>query len=83
MSMDKSLISKGKLKRQRNVLTRAERIDRLVEEERWQEGESVFGLAKVRSIVHKRSKKKSETPAEGAEEAEGTSGEGAEETASE
>jgi len=77
MSMDKSLISKGKLKRQRNVLTRAERIDRLVEEERWHEGESVFGLGKVRSIVHKRVKKKAETPAEGAGAAAGTSGEGA------
>ena len=80
MSMDKSLISKGKLRRQRNVLTRAERIERLTEEERWQEGDSVFGLPKVRSIVHKRVKKKAEAPAEAAE---GAAGEDAEKKAAE
>ena len=51
MSIDKSLVTRGKLKRQRGVLTRAERVERLKEEERWEEGRSVFGLPKVRTLV--------------------------------
>ena len=47
MSIDRSLKVKGALKRHRNVLTRAERIEKLKEEERWSEGDSVFGLSKV------------------------------------
>ena len=31
----------------RNVLTRAERIEKLQEDERWTEGESLVGLPKV------------------------------------
>ncbi|MFP4029003.1 MAG: small basic protein [Candidatus Brocadiia bacterium] len=50
MSMHKSLRSKSKYTRSRNVLTREERIERLLEEEedRWSEDESVFGLPKVK-----------------------------------
>jgi small basic protein (TIGR04137 family) len=47
MSLDRSLKLKGALTRHRNVLTRGERIDRLKEEERWEEGDSLFGLPKV------------------------------------
>ncbi|UCF43040.1 MAG: small basic protein [Planctomycetota bacterium] len=47
MSVDRSLKIKGALRRHRNVLTRAERIEKLKEEERWTEGDSVFALAKV------------------------------------
>ncbi|MCE5341916.1 MAG: small basic protein [Planctomycetaceae bacterium] len=47
MSIDRSLKLKGALVRHRNVLTRAERLKRLKEEERWEEGKSVFGLTKV------------------------------------
>jgi small basic protein (TIGR04137 family) len=47
MSVDHSLKIKGALSRHRNVLTRAERIDKLKDEERWAEGQSVFGLPKV------------------------------------
>ncbi len=47
MSIDRSLKVKGALERHRNVLSRAERIDKLKDEEVWQEGESVFGLPKV------------------------------------
>jgi len=47
MSVDPSLKVKGVLSRHRNVLTRAERIEKLMEEERWSEGNSVFGLPKV------------------------------------
>jgi len=66
MSIDKSLVSKGRLKRRRNVLSREERIALLEKEERWKEGESVFGLPKVRAaVVRVRKKaKKEEKPAE-------------------
>lgn len=47
MSIDRSLKVKGALERHRNVLTRAERVGKLKEEERWQEEDSVFGLPKV------------------------------------
>ena len=48
MSVDRSLKSRDALMRHRNVLSRAERLDRLEDEGKWQEGEnSVFGLPKV------------------------------------
>jgi len=52
MSVDRSLKIKGALTRHRNVPTRAERIERLKDEERWSEGDSVLGLPKV---VHRKS----------------------------
>jgi len=48
MSLHKSLVYKAALKRHRNVLSRAERVKRLKEDETWQEGRSIFGLPKVR-----------------------------------
>ncbi len=65
MSLDKSLRRKGGIVRSRNVLTRAERIKQLMQEERWQEGMSPFGLPKVRVIKLKKSKRaaKEEKPA--------------------
>lgn len=47
MSIDPSLKTRNALARHRNVLSRAERIDILKEEERWSEGESLLGLPKV------------------------------------
>ncbi len=47
MSIDRSLKIKGALSRHRNVLTRAERIEHLKDEDRWSEDDSVFGLPKV------------------------------------
>lgn len=47
MSIDSSLKIKGALSRHRNVLTRAERIEQLKDEERWSEGDSLLGLPKV------------------------------------
>jgi len=47
MSIDRTLKIKGALKRHRNVLTRGERIEKLKEEERWSEDDSLFGLPKV------------------------------------
>ncbi len=47
MSIDRSLKVKGALERHRNVLTRAERIEKLKEEERWSDEDSPLGLPKV------------------------------------
>jgi len=47
MSIDPSLKVKGALTRHRNVLSRAERIEQLKDEERWSEGDSLLGLPKV------------------------------------
>lgn len=66
MTMDKSLhVSKG-LIRARSVLTRAERIERLKAADRWSEGDSPFGLDKVR--VYKLSLKKKKKKKEDEEE---------------
>lgn len=57
MTMDKSLRSRRGLARTRSVLNRAERITRLKDADKWQEGAtSPFGLPKVR--VYKLSMKK-------------------------
>ena len=69
MSIHKSLVSRGRLKRHRNVLSRTERIIKLEEEERWSaEKNSVFALPKVRVTRLKRAhaKKKEEKPGEAA-----------------
>lgn len=47
MSIDRSLKLKNALARHRNVLTRAERVEKLQDEERWQEGDSLLSLPKV------------------------------------
>jgi small basic protein (TIGR04137 family) len=67
MSIHKSLVSAGKLRRHRNVLTRAERLDILKKEDRWKDEQSIFGLPKVRNIMQRAKKKKEEAAAEGAE----------------
>ena len=74
MSLDKSLKTKGALERHRNVLTRAERIDKLKEEGRWSDDDPVFGLPK---IVHRKSTAgaKEKKAAKTEEGAEGTAGE--------
>jgi len=68
MTMDKSLRVRQGLIRSRSVLTRAERIERLKASDRWQEGESPFGLPKVRVYklaMKKKKKKKEEEEGEG------------------
>jgi small basic protein (TIGR04137 family) len=67
MSMDRSLKSANALVRHRNVLTRAERLDKLKEEERWNESKSVFGLPKVANRKVDIVKEVKEVAAEGAE----------------
>lgn len=60
MSIDKSLKRKGGMTRQRCVLTRAERIGKMIENGKWAEGQSPFGLPKTRvqKIVMKKKVKK-------------------------
>src|SRR5262245_7189555 len=69
MSIDKSLRRKNTLARARSVLTRGERIKTLQDQDRWKDGQSPFGLPKVRVIklVVKKAKKKEEKAEEGAE----------------
>ena len=75
MTMDKSLRSRLGLVRSRSVLTRGERIERLKAADRWQEGDSPFGLDKVRvyKLAMKKKKKKKEEE-EGEGEGEGEAG---------
>ena len=63
MSIHRSLVTQGKLTRHRNVLTRAERLQILLEGGTWKAGDSPFCLPKVRSQKHKgkKAKKKEET----------------------
>ncbi len=75
MSVDRSLKVKGALSRHRNVLSRAERIEALKDEEKWAEGESLFGLPKVahrKSHAGRKSAKAEEKAAEAEVTAEGT-----------
>jgi small basic protein (TIGR04137 family) len=62
MTIDKSLKVKRGATRNRSVLTRVERLVRLKESERWQEGDSPLGLPKVRvrKLTMKKKKKKKE-----------------------
>ena len=75
MSLHKSLKSSGALRRHRNVLTRAERLQKLLEAGKIDENRSVFGLPKVRNIKLKRrttkQAKKEEALAAAAAEQEG------------
>ena len=63
MSVDRSLKIKGALTRHRNVLTRAERIEQLKDEDRWSEGDSLLGLPKVAHRKSHAGRKGKEAPA--------------------
>jgi small basic protein (TIGR04137 family) len=69
MTMDKSLRVRKGSSSARGVLTRAERIVKLKEQDRWSEGRSPLGLPKVRVTklaMKKKKKAKAEEGAEGA-----------------
>lgn len=69
MTMDKSLRTRKGMTRARSVLSRAERLTRLQEAERWKPGDSPLGLPKVRVFklaMKKKKKAKAEEGAEGA-----------------
>jgi small basic protein (TIGR04137 family) len=70
MTIDKSLrVARGSISN-RNVLTRAERLTQLVEEDRWAEGDSPLGLPKVRveKVSLKRKKKAKQDEDEGGDD---------------
>jgi len=69
MTVDKSLKVRSGLVRNRSVLTRAERLTKLAESDRWSEGQSPMGLAKVR-VLKMSLKKKKKVKKEDEEEAE-------------
>jgi small basic protein (TIGR04137 family) len=63
MTIDKSLRTRKGIVRARNVLTRAERIEKLLQQDRWTETDGPFSLPKVRVykiVVKKKKKKKGE-----------------------
>lgn len=64
MTIDKSLKIKAGSTKTRNVLTRSERLEKLIETDRWQEGDGIYGLPKVRvqkiSLKKKKKVKKAE-----------------------
>ena len=70
MSIDPSLKVRNALTRHRNVLTRAERIKVLKEEERWAEDQSVLGLPKIEHRKSVAGKKSKDGPPEAGEAAE-------------
>lgn len=67
MTIDKSLKVKGSGAQNRNVLTRAERIEKLIAAEKFKEGDKVLGLPKVRVMKLALKKKKKAKTEEGAE----------------
>ena len=69
MTIDKTLRVRHGAIRNRNVLTRAERVRKLKEAERWSEGDDVLGLPKVRvqKISLKKKKKAKKEEEEGKE----------------
>ncbi len=58
MTIDKSLKVRKGLMKNRSVLTRTERLAKLIEADRWQEGDSILGLPKVRVVKLSLKKKK-------------------------
>ena len=60
MSIHPSLRSSEKDKKQRSVLKRAERLRSMLEKGQWREGDSVYGLPKIKTIRIKIKKEKAE-----------------------
>lgn len=73
MTIDKTLKVRRGMTSNRSVLTRAERLEKLKEADRWQDGDSPFGLPKVRvrklQMKKKKKKKEEDTAEEGAKKA--------------
>ena len=69
MTIDKSLKIKAGSAKTRNVLTRPERLDKLIADERWKEGDPVYGIPKVRvaKLAMKKKKKEKKEEEEGTE----------------
>ena len=62
MTIDKSLKIKAGAAKTRNVLTHPERLAKLISDDRWEEGNPVYGLPKVRvAKISMKKKKKAKT----------------------
>ena len=69
MTIDKSLKIKAGAAKTRNVLTRPERLAKLISDDRWEEGDPVYGLPKVRvAKISMKKKKKAKTEEETTDE---------------
>ena len=71
MTLDKSLKIRMGTMRNRNVLTRAERIEKMIATETWKDGDSALGLPKVRVMKVSLKKKKKAKKAEDEESTDG------------
>ncbi|MDA1163446.1 MAG: small basic protein [Planctomycetota bacterium] len=61
MSLDQSLKRGSRLVRARNVMKRSERIEKLKDEDRWDESKSVLGIPKTKvpkTVLGRKKKKK-------------------------
>ena len=58
MSIHPSLSSASKTKKHRSVLKRFEKLRILIEKSKWQVGDSIFGLPKVKTVKIKLKKEK-------------------------
>ena len=72
MTIDKSLKIKAGATKTRNVLTRAERLTKLIETDRWQDSDSIYGMPKVRVQKISMKKKKKVKKVEEGDEGEST-----------
>ncbi len=66
MTLDKSLRMRRGATASRSVLSRGERLAKLKEADRWQEGQTPLGLPKVRVFKLSMKKKKKKAEEEGA-----------------
>ncbi|MDD5730165.1 MAG: small basic protein [Candidatus Omnitrophica bacterium] len=64
MSIHPSLRAADKNKKQKSVLKRIERLKMMAEKEEWKEGDSVFGLPKIKTVRIKIKKEKAEKATE-------------------
>lgn len=72
MSIDKSLKRKGGMRSVRCVMKRTERIAKMMEDGKWLDGQSPFGLPKTRVVkvaIKKKAKKEAAEGEAGAEAA--------------
>ena len=65
MSIDKSLKRKGGMSRVRCVMKRSERILKMMEDGKWNDGQSPFGLPKTRVVKVALKKKPKKEAVEG------------------
>ena len=71
MSQHPSLRSTGKNKSHKSVLKRYEKIKELKDKEKWHDGDSVFGLPKLKIVKLRIKKEKTASKEEGATTTEG------------